>query len=97
MAVSHLFRICQHPLCRHAGCCWYMLSVERFSQQVSSPPVPIISPRRDGDNIFEIAMEGMSTDVRERFGYNSSGPYNRAVALRMTLSSGECLKDLFSS
>jgi len=70
------------------GCCWYMLSVERFSQQVSSPPVPIISPRRDGDNIFEIAMEGMSTDVRERFGYNSSGPYNRAVALRMTLSSG---------
>jgi len=80
--------VSQQVLGPQEGCCWYMLAVDRLSQQVSLPPAPMISPSGDGDNVFEIAMEGISTDVRERFGYNSAGPYTRAVAQQMTLMSG---------
>jgi len=68
------------------GCCWYMLAVERLKPPVSpsSPPISL----REGDDILEIAMEGMSAEVRECFGFGSSGPYDRAAAKRMTLQSG---------
>jgi len=83
---AHFGEVNQQVLGPRDGCCWYMLAVERLAplSMSSSPP---ISPREGGD-ILEIAMEGMSAEVRECFGYGSSGPYDRAAAQRMTLQSG---------
>jgi len=46
------------------GSCWYMLSVEKNGPRQAVPPV--VSPR-DGDDLLEIAMEGLSPAVCELF------------------------------
>lgn len=69
------------------GCCWYMLAVERLTPLPAASSSPPISPR-EGDDILEIAMEGLQAEVCECFGFGSSGPYDRAAAQRMTLQSG---------
>lgn len=80
-----------------ADCCWSMLSVETRSASPRSLISPPASPER-GDDILEIAMEGLASRVCALFcksctsgacmGGDGSSPEDRALAKQMTLASG---------
>merc|ERR1712087_492642 len=78
-------------------CCWVMLSVEqplRSPRSLISPP----SSPKGGDDILEIAMEGLAPPVCALFsksrtagatmGGDGSSPEDRALAIQMTSVSG---------
>lgn len=66
------------------GRCWYALCTR---QQLPSPPPP--TAPLDGDDLFEIAMEGLAPDVCRQFvGASHAGLSGRALAQHMTAVSG---------
>jgi S-adenosylmethionine decarboxylase len=70
------------------GSCWYMLSVEQPAS-VSRPALTVGSKANDGDDILEIAMEGISGRVCDVFtGSKYAGIKGRKLAQRMTVLSG---------
>ena len=62
------------------GRCWYALCTK---QQLPSPPPP--SAPLDGDDLFEIAMEGLTPEVCRQFvGTSHAGLEGHALAQHMT-------------
>lgn len=86
------------------GACWYMLSANDFAVRQafrsSAMTLPVPESPRDGDDVLEIAMEGLSPAVCQLFNRSSSlyacslpdkdrmGTSERDLARCMTASSG---------
>jgi len=71
------------------GSCWYMLSVEQPAAPCLFAPIPGSGTVNDGDDILEIAMEGISKHVCDLFSGNTyAGLEGHTLARHMTVSSG---------
>jgi len=77
-----------HVLGPADGCCWYVLYASGGQQKMSTPLAGSL-PKMEGDDIFEVAMEGLSDDVCAQF-FKASHPdvNGKELAERMTVASG---------
>jgi len=70
------------------GRCWYMLYASGHLMPAQPAPVCPMSPE-DGDDIFEMAMEGLSEEVcAQFFKHSHSDVQGKELAQRMTTVSG---------
>jgi S-adenosylmethionine decarboxylase len=71
------------------GRCWYVLHASGPQQHISLVPCPLVAPV-DGDDIFEMAMEGLSEEVCAHFFKlaHPKGISDCELASRMTVASG---------
>lgn len=71
------------------GCCWYVLYASGGHQKTPALAPAGSQPAREGDDIFEVAMEGLSDDVCAQF-FKASHPDvdGKELAERMTAASG---------
>jgi len=74
------------------GCCWSMFAVESAPSDELSLGLPPTAAPADGDDVLEIAMEGLALNVCGLFSRDASdscaGVPERELALRMTERSG---------